>query len=136
MKVPDKLSEVLGDVLELACGGGGNSGNAGNAAGSADQNKSSATAIATNATNPLSNNEQQPQQQQKIFSSYPVVSRFSSVTGVALIKERWAQRQARSSLTSSGATNNDSADSSVSNTSSSDVSTNHSQKPHFLLLYI
>lgn len=23
VKVPDKLSEVLGDVLELACGGGG-----------------------------------------------------------------------------------------------------------------
>lgn len=29
VKVPDKLSEVFGDVLELACGGGGGSGGGG-----------------------------------------------------------------------------------------------------------
>ena len=79
IKVPDKLSEVLGDVLDLACGGGAGSGNG--------EKKGSST-----------------------------VSKIGVVTGVAIIRGRWAQRGSRSPLSS--VTNTDSADSTTSTTSS------------------
>lgn len=83
VKVPDKLSEVLGDVLELACGGhGGGGGNA-------------------------------PAGEKSISAA----SKIGAVTGVAIIRGRWSQRQARASVSSSNA-NTDSADSTASTTSS------------------
>ena len=79
VEVPDKLSEVFGDVLELACGG---------SAGS-DKSGTSATSAA---------------------------SKFGMITGVAIIRDRWAHRGSRSPLLS--ATTTDSADSTNSTTSS------------------
>ncbi|XP_026824177.1 synaptotagmin-6 isoform X2 [Ooceraea biroi] len=76
--MPDKLSEVLGDVLELCGGGGGGSGGAG------DRGTSAATKI-------------------------------GAVTGVAIIRGRWAQRGTRSPLSS--VANTDSADSTTSTSS-------------------
>lgn len=85
--MPDKLSEVLGDVLEL-CGGGG-SGDSGAAAG--DKNMSSNTSSGSAAT------------------------KIGAMTGVAIIKGRWAQRGTRSPLSS--VANTDSADSTTSTSS-------------------
>lgn len=83
-KVPDKLSEVLGDVLEL-CGGGGSG------AATGDKNMSSNTSGGSAAT------------------------KIGAVTGVAIIKGRWAQRGTRSPLSSIA--NTDSADSTTSTSS-------------------
>ncbi|KAH0956452.1 hypothetical protein HN011_000606 [Eciton burchellii] len=82
VKVPDKLSEVLGDVLEL-CGGGGGSGG-----GSAGDRPTSGGSAAT---------------------------KIGAVTGVAIIRGRWAQRGTRSPLSS--VANTDSADSTTSTSS-------------------
>lgn len=81
MKVPDKLSEVFGDVLELACRGGG--------AGQDKDGSGSASAAGI---------------------------KIGAVTGVAIIRGRWAQRGSRSPLSS--VNTNDSADSTTSGTSS------------------
>lgn len=85
VKVPDKLSEVLGDVLEL-CGGGGGSGGA---ATSGDKGMSSNASSAA--------------------------TKIGAVTGVAIIRGRWAQRGARPHLSS--VANTDSADSTTSTSS-------------------
>lgn len=86
VKVPDKLSEVLGDVLEL-CGGGGSGGTA-----AGDKNMSSNTS-----------------------SSGSAATKMGAMTGVAIIKGRWAQRGTRSPLSSIA--NTDSADSTTSTSS-------------------
>ncbi|XP_076235732.1 synaptotagmin beta [Calliopsis andreniformis] len=89
VKVPSKLSEVLGDVLELACGGSG--GGSGRSGGSNDGAKSGNSTIGTAA------------------------SRIGVVTGVASIRDKWAQRGHRSPLSS--VANTDSADSTTSTSS-------------------
>lgn len=97
VKVPGKLSEVLGDVLELACRGGGGSGsNAGGGGGDNEAGGKSGNSSIGNAA-----------------------SRIGVVTGVASIRDKWAQRGHRSRLSS--VANTDSADSTTS--TSSEVST-------------
>lgn len=86
VKVPDKLSEVLG-VLEL-CGGGGSGGS-----GAAAEDKT------------MSGNT----------PSGSAAIKIGAVTGVAIIKGRWAQRGTRSPLPS--VANTDSADSTTSTSS-------------------
>jgi len=86
--VPDKLSEVLGDVLEL-CGGGG--GGSGGSAATGDKNTSKNTSSGSAAT------------------------KIGAMTGVAIIKGRWAPRSTRSQLSSIA--NTDSADSTTSTSS-------------------
>lgn len=83
VKVPDKLSEVLGDVLEL-CGGGGSGG-------------------ATSGDKGMSGN------------ASSAATKIGAVTGVAIIRGRWAQRGARPHLSS--VANTDSADSTTSTSS-------------------
>lgn len=87
VKVPDKLSEVLG-VLEL-CGGGGSGGSG--AAAAEDKTMSGNTPSGSAAI------------------------KIGAVTGVAIIKGRWAQRGTRSPLPS--VANTDSADSTTSTSS-------------------
>lgn len=86
--MPDKLSEVLGDVLELCGGGGGGSG-----AATGDKNMSSNTSA----------------------SGGSAATKIGAMTGVAIIKGRWAQRGTRSPLSSIA--NTDSADSTTSTSS-------------------
>lgn len=89
--MPDKLSEVLGDVLELCTGGGsGGSGASGGGASGITRDKTSAGGRAIN--------------------------KMSMVSGVAIIRGRWAHRGTRSSPRSSVA-NTDSADSTTSTSS-------------------
>ncbi|KZC07551.1 Synaptotagmin-C [Dufourea novaeangliae] len=88
--MPSKLSEVLGDVLELACGGGGGGGGTAAGRGNDDPGKSG-------------------------NSIGSAASRIGVVAGVATIRERWAQRGHRSPLSS--VANTDSADS-ITSTSS------------------
>lgn len=84
VKVPDKLSEVFGDVLELACGGGGGGGSGGSG-NKGDKNSSNSSG-----------------------------SRIGMVTGVAIIRDRWVQRGSPSRSPLSSVTTTDSADSTTS----------------------
>ncbi|KAL2714580.1 synaptotagmin-5 isoform X2 [Vespula squamosa] len=92
--VPDKLSEVLGDVLELACGGGGGGGGGGSGSGGA-----SGSGSGRNTTE----------------KGTSAASKIGMVTGVAIIRGKWAQRGSRSPLSS--VANTDSADSTTSTSS-------------------
>lgn len=91
--MPGKLSEVLGDVLELACGGGGSGGSSGGGSGRGNEagGKSGNSSIGNAA------------------------SRIGVVAGVATIRDKWAQRGHRSPLSS--VANTDSADSTTSTSS-------------------
>ncbi|KAK1135962.1 hypothetical protein K0M31_000533, partial [Melipona bicolor] len=95
VKVPGKLSEVLGDVLELACRGGGSGG--GSSGGGSGRG--------SNETGGKSGNS----------SIGNAASRIGVVTGVATIRDKWAQRGHRSPLSS--VANTDSADSTTSTSS-------------------
>ncbi|KOC62946.1 hypothetical protein WH47_04844 [Habropoda laboriosa] len=100
--VPGKLSEVLGDVLELACGGGGGGGGGSSSSGGGGGGSSEAGGKSGNSS-----------------SIGNAASRIGVVTGVATIRDKWAQRSHRSPLSSVATT--DSADSTTS--TSSEVST-------------
>ncbi|XP_033214008.1 synaptotagmin-6, partial [Belonocnema kinseyi] len=91
IKVPDKLSQVLGDVLELACGGGGSG-----RGGGGGEKKGNST-----------------------------VNKIGVVTGVAIIRSRWAKRGLRSPPSSVADT--DSADSTTSTKISEDFNLSKEQ---------
>ncbi|CAK9803709.1 hypothetical protein ANTQUA_LOCUS3754, partial [Anthophora quadrimaculata] len=100
VKVPGKLSEVLGDVLELACGGGGGGGGSSSGSGGGGGGGGGNEAGGKSGNSSSIGN---------------AASRIGVVTGVATIRDKWAQRSHRSPLSSVATT--DSADSTTSTSS-------------------
>ena len=88
-QVPDKLSEVLGDVLELACG--------------QQQQQPDAAAAGGTTTTTTTTTTQTTTQTSSSSSSSSASSKISAITGVAIIRGRWTQRQARLASSCSGA---------------------------------
>ncbi|CAB0034043.1 unnamed protein product [Trichogramma brassicae] len=127
-----KLTEVLGDVLELACGQPAsqqaNSDHARHESGSSSSPSSPATA--TNAASGGGGGAGTGASAQAYYSgagssvtssssassSTSASSRIGAITGVAIIRSRWTQRQSRvtSSASSSAHSTQDSQDSQVS----------------------